>query len=32
MCKFVNEIALPDTISCEDNRRRISLNVVNKLA
>jgi hypothetical protein len=32
MCKFVNEIALSDTISCEDNRRRISLNVVNKLA
>jgi len=31
MRKFVNEVVLPDAIACEDNGRRISQEVVNKL-
>lgn len=32
MRELVNEIVLPDAIACEDNGKRISQHVVNKLA
>jgi len=32
MRKFVNEVVLPDAIACEDNGKRISQHVVDKLA